>query len=101
MSRQRIVPLLKAHRYILRELVPPFIGGTLLFVAVILANTIIGQSEDIFHLRASPRAIFTWLFYRLPFICTVAFPVGAMLGTSLTVIRMGREIGRASCREIG
>jgi len=83
--------LLKAHRYILREWAPPFLGGTLLFVAVILANTIIAQSEDIFHLRSSPHAIFAWLFFRVPFILTVAFPVGAMMATSLTVIRMGRD----------
>lgn len=83
--------LLRTDRYILREMAAPFVGGTLLFVAVILANTIIQAGDEIFQRQASWQNILAWLFYRLPFILTVSLPVGAMLATSLTMIRLGRD----------
>jgi lipopolysaccharide export LptBFGC system permease protein LptF len=69
----------------------PFAAGTLVFLAVILANTIIKSSDAIFQLRTPWLVICRWLFYRVPFILALALPVGAMLATSLTIIRLGRD----------
>ena len=83
--------MLRVDRYILREMVPPFLAGTVVFTAVILANTIIKASDDIFQLQTPPGAIFSWLWHRLPLILVFALPVGAMLGANLTIMRMGRD----------
>ncbi|MBI5830678.1 MAG: LptF/LptG family permease [Armatimonadetes bacterium] len=83
--------MLRIDRYILREMVPPFLAGTLVFAAVILANTIIQSSEEIFQLHTPPGAVFAWLWHRVPFILVFALPVGAMLSANLTVIRLGRD----------
>ena len=82
--------MLKIDRYIFKEMIAPFLAGTTVFLAVILANLIIGQADDIFSLNVAPHVILTWLFYQLPSIMTIAIPVGAMLATSLVVIRLGR-----------
>lgn len=83
--------MLRIDRYILREMAPPFLAGTLVFLTVILASTIIQSSEEIFQLQTPPGAVFAWLWHRVPFILVFALPVGAMLSANLTIIRLGRD----------
>ncbi|MBI2300231.1 MAG: LptF/LptG family permease [Armatimonadetes bacterium] len=78
-------------RYILREWIAPFVAGTLVFVAVILVNTIIKSSGAIFSLHPPWQVTLKWLAWRLPVVLTVALPVGCMLATSLLTVRLGRD----------
>ncbi|NUQ01330.1 MAG: YjgP/YjgQ family permease [Armatimonadetes bacterium] len=78
-------------RRLLGELLAPFIAGTLVFVAVILVNTIVNNTAAIFTLHAPWQVVLQWLWYRVPIIITYALPVGCMLATSLVVIRLGRD----------
>lgn len=69
----------------------PFVGGTLIFVGVILASTIVKSSAAIFRLNPPWYVTFQWLAYRVPVILTYALPVGVMFATSLLIIRLGRD----------
>ena len=78
-------------RYLLHEVAAPFAAGTLVFVAVILVNTIVANTAAIFALHPSTLTVLKWLALRIPIILTIALPVGCMLATSLVVIRLGRD----------
>lgn len=72
-------------------MIAPFVGGSLIFVGVILASTIVKSSAAIFRLNPPWQVTFQWLWYRVPVILTFALPVGVMFATSLLMIRMGRD----------
>ncbi len=81
----------RLDRYVLREALLPFMAGVVGFVAVILINTIINSTSAILTQNVSVWVILRWLCYRVPIVMTFALPVGCMLGTSLLVVRMGRD----------
>lgn len=81
----------RLDRYLLREGLLPFIAGVIGFVGVILVNTIVNSTSAILAQNVSPWIIVRWLGCRVPLIMSFALPVGAMLGTSLLVVRMGRD----------
>lgn len=78
-------------RYILRELILPFLAGLLIFIAMILAHTMLKSSDVVFRSGIPVATILLWLAYRVPVVCLYALPVATMLGISLTVIRLARD----------
>ncbi len=78
-------------RQVARELVAPFMAGVLVFIGVILVNTIVNNGPALFALNPPWRVVLRWLALRVPIILTYALPVGCMLATSLVVIRQGRD----------
>jgi len=81
----------RLDRYVLREVFLPFLAGVVGFVGVILVNTIVNSTSAILAQDVSIWVIVRWLCYRVPIVMTFALPVGCMLGTSLLVVRMGRD----------
>ncbi|MCC7493862.1 MAG: LptF/LptG family permease [Fimbriimonadaceae bacterium] len=88
----------RIDRYLLRELLPPFAAGSLIFIAVILVNTIVLNSAAIFSLKPPASVILRWLLFRVPIILTFALPVGCLLATSLVVSRLNRDYELLACR---
>jgi LPS export ABC transporter permease LptG len=78
-------------RYILRELVFPFLAGLVIVITIILAHTMLKSSDIIFRSGVPLSTILLWLVYRIPVVCLYALPVATMLGVSLTVIRLTRD----------
>jgi LPS export ABC transporter permease LptG len=67
------------------------LAGVFLFVTMILAHTMLRNSDEIFQQGIPLRFIFLWLAYRVPVVLLFALPVATMLSTSLVVIRLTRE----------
>lgn len=81
----------RVDRYILRESLPPFLAGTVLFIAMVLARLIVGSTETIFSYDTPWRDTLRWLALRIPVIITFAVPVGAMVAVAMAVLRLGRD----------
>ncbi len=80
-----------ADRYVLRELVVPFLAGTVGFVAMVLAKLIVSSSATIFNYDTPWRETVRWLALRTPVILTWAMPVGILLAVALLVLRLGHH----------
>jgi LPS export ABC transporter permease LptG len=88
-------------RYMLRELVVPFIIGTLAVVLMFQANLLI------FILKTSPpqavpiAAIMQMVMYKTPSFLIMTLPVGMSLAASLAISRLTRETELTAMRSAG
>lgn len=80
-----------ADRYLLRELVIPFLAGLAIFVLLMLID-IVRKGSSLLLGRGLPLSVvLTWLAYRIPNVSQYALPVATLLGVSLAVIRVTRD----------
>jgi len=80
-------------RYIIRELLVPFVAGILAFTFILSGSTILFQliSEAIKY--GIPFGHFIQLFiFKLPYIIALSFPMSMLLATLLTFGRMGNDL---------
>jgi len=78
-------------RYLLRELIVPFLVGIAAFLVIILGHTLY-QIVDIVINRGVPALeVGRMLLYRLPGFTVLAIPVATLLAISLVVNRLERE----------
>ena len=81
----------RLDRYLLREALLPFCAGVAGFVGVILVNTIVNSTTALLTQNVAMLVVLKWLCYRIPIVLIYALPVGCMLGTSLLIVRLGRD----------
>ena len=87
--------------YVIRELIVPFLIGTLSVVLMFQANTYIGIAKT-FNLNNIPtKAIFQFILYQTPSYLNMTLPVGMALASSLAISRLARESELTALRAAG
>ncbi len=81
----------RLDRYILRELVPPFVVATLLVLTMFQVNLYIylGKTFDLSHVPFP--AVMKLILYKSPEFLNLTFPIGVALSTSIAMSRIARE----------
>ncbi len=88
-------------RYLMRELLVPFLIGTVAVVLMFQANTLIAVSKEL-QVQALPAvAIFQYILYRTPGFMSMTLPVGMALASSLAISRLTRESELTAMRSAG
>ena len=88
-------------RYILRQLVLPFIIGLLIFVVILIGDEARKLGAALLGLRVSPRLIFEYLLYATPAALVWSLPVGTLVGVAMTVTRLARNGETVAMRSAG
>lgn len=92
---------MKLDRYVIRELIVPFVIGTVAVALMFQANLLIAvfKTYSISNLRLS--AILQLVLYKTPFFLNMTLPVGIALATSLAMSRLVRESELTAMRAAG
>ncbi|MEB3284071.1 MAG: LptF/LptG family permease [Candidatus Sericytochromatia bacterium] len=93
--------MLLIDRYIVLELVKPFLLGVLGFVVIMLANTLYLYAELIVHSGVSVEVVAQLLAYNLPAIIVVTFPVAYLFSTLLAIGRLSKDSEVTAMRSVG
>jgi len=93
--------LKKLDRYLLRELLIPFLIGTVAVVLMFQANTLIAVSKEMQVQQLPALAIFQYILYRTPGYASMTLPVGMALASSLALSRLTRESELTAMRTAG
>jgi len=93
--------MLLIDRYIILELVRPFLLGVLGFVVIMLANTLYLYAELIVHSGVSVNVVAQLLAYNLPAIIVVTFPVAYLFSTLLAIGRLSKDSEVTAMRSVG
>jgi lipopolysaccharide export system permease protein len=88
-------------RYIVLELVRPFLLGVGGFVVIMLANTLYLYAELIVHSGVAVKVVALLLLYNLPAIIVVTFPVAYLFSTLLAIGRMSKDSEITALRSCG
>ncbi len=91
----------RLDRYLFREMLPPFILGTVFVVLMFEANILIALYKNL-NLSAVPVVgILRFLVLKTPEFLTMTLPIGAALASSLALSRMIRESELTAIRAAG
>lgn len=88
-------------RYLVMELIRPFLLGVLGFVVIMLANTLYLYAELIVHSGVSVDVVAWLLLYNLPAIIVVTFPVAFLFSTLLAIGRLSKDSEVTAMRSVG
>ncbi len=88
-------------RYVLRELVVPFLIGTLSVLLMFQANTLIFQLKTFSLSAVPPLALAQLILYKTPYFLTWTLPIAMSLTSSLAISRLARESELTSMRGAG
>lgn len=88
-------------RYVIRELIVPFLIGTLAVVLMFQANLLIYLFKTFSLSSVPPAAILKLLLYKTPYFLNMTLPVGIALATSLALSRLTRESELTAIRSAG
>lgn len=88
-------------RYVFKELLIPFMVGTVSVVIMFLANTLIFYSEQLFKKEIPLSAVMQLLYFSIPSTLNLTLPVGITIAASLTVARLVRESEMTAIRAAG
>lgn len=79
----------RLDRYIIREVIPPFVFGLLLYVGLILLSDLLGRAQ---WLVGFPLfGLLKWLWYQVPYVLNQTLPIAVLLSVLLAYGRLGRE----------
>lgn len=78
-------------RYMLSEMVLPWLVGIVAFLVIYLGHTLFQLMNLILNRGIPLVPIVKMLLYRVPAVCVLAIPVATLLGISLVVNRLERE----------
>lgn len=90
-----------ADRYVLSELLKPFVAGVVAFMTIMLSNTLYIFMELIVKSGVDGWTVAQMLFYSLPAIVVVTLPVAYMFATLLALGRLGRDNEITAMRACG
>ena len=76
-------------RYVLRELLPPFFFGLVVYVFLLLISNLLGQAKLIVGFPI--WGLVKWLWYQIPLVLNQTLPVALMLAVLLGFGRLARE----------
>lgn len=88
-------------RYVLRELMIPFLIGTIAVVLMFDVNMVMAYTKQ-FDISNIPKlALIQMIIYKTPFWMNMTLPVGMSLGASLAMSRLARESELTAMRSAG
>lgn len=91
----------RLDQYIVREMIVPFLIGTVAVVLMFQANTYIGLAKA-FNLDNVPKlAVFQYIYFQTPMYLNMTLAVGTSLGSSLAMSRIARESELTAIRATG
>ena len=79
------------HRYIFRELIPPFLISLAFLIFVFLMSTLIDITDLIVNYRVGFGTVLTMIAYSMPFFLQYIIPMSIMMGVLLTFLRMSSD----------
>jgi lipopolysaccharide export system permease protein len=88
-------------RYILNELLKPFVAGVVAFLIIMISNTLYIFMELIVKNNIDGWTVTQMLLYSLPAIVVVTLPVAYMFATLLALGRLGRDSEIIALRACG
>jgi lipopolysaccharide export system permease protein len=91
----------RLDRYLAKEMIVPFIIGTLSVVLMFQANTIIALYKDLNMNNVPAVAVAQFIFYKTPSFLQMTIPVGTALAASLTMTRLARDSELTAMRAAG
>ncbi|MCS7236188.1 MAG: LptF/LptG family permease [Armatimonadota bacterium] len=78
-------------RYVVAELVPPFLVGVSVFLVLLVGDVLYVLAEYLARGQVPLSALLRLLFYKLPHMLVITFPVSTLFGTLLGVGRLARD----------
>ncbi|MDR7598540.1 MAG: LptF/LptG family permease [Armatimonadota bacterium] len=78
-------------RYVISELVPPFLMGVSVFLVLLVGDILYVLAEYLARGQVPLGALLRLLFYKLPHMLVLTFPVSTLFGTLLGVGRLARD----------
>jgi lipopolysaccharide export system permease protein len=91
----------KLDRYVLRELMVPFLIGTLSVLLMFQANTLIFQLKTFSLSAVPPLALAQLILFKTPYFLTWTLPIAMSLTSSLAMSRLAREAELTAMRGAG
>lgn len=91
----------RLDRYLIGELIVPFLIGTVAVVLMFLANDLIAEFKNIALQHVPPLAVGQLLLFKIPAFLVETLPVGALLASSLAFTRLTRESELTAIRGSG
>jgi lipopolysaccharide export LptBFGC system permease protein LptF len=82
---------LSVDKYLVREILPPFLVALLAFLVFIGLELILSLSDALFSRGVSAAALLRLLSFKLPYILTLAAPAGVLLATFLALARLASD----------
>jgi LPS export ABC transporter permease LptF len=90
-----------ADRYIVKELLPPFVLGIGGFLVILVGDILYTLAEYIVAGRVTLDLVVRLLAYKMPAIMVITFPVSTLFGTLLGLGRMARDRELEAMRLMG
>ncbi|MDR7420602.1 MAG: LptF/LptG family permease [Armatimonadota bacterium] len=90
-----------ADRYILRELLPPFLLGIGGFLVILIGDILYTLAEYIVTGRVTVSIVMRLLAYKMPAIMVITFPVSTLFGALLGLGRLARDRELDALRLVG
>lgn len=81
----------RMDRYLLGEMVLPFVGGILLIVVMLVGNTLFPLIEDIVKNGIPPLIVARLIAFNIPILIPLTLPPGVALASAWAVNRMARD----------
>ncbi|MEZ0327897.1 MAG: LptF/LptG family permease [Fimbriimonas sp.] len=91
----------KLDSYVLKEMMVPFLIGTLAVVLMFQANTYIAVAKRLNMENVPLKAVLQFILFSTPTYLNLTLPVGAALGSSLAMSRLARESELTAMRAAG
>ena len=79
------------NRYILKELITPFVMSLTFFMFVFLMRQILDITNMIVNYQVSVVAFLLMLFYSMPYFLVYVIPMSSMMSVLLTTLRMSND----------
>ncbi len=91
----------RLDRYLLGEMVLPFVGGILLIVVMLVGNTLFPLIEDIVKTGIPPLVVARLIVFNLPILIPLTLPPGVALSSAWAVNRLARDSEITAIRMAG
>lgn len=88
-------------RYILREILPPFLIGLMVYTFVLLMNQILQLSEMFIARGISFNAVWSLLIYLLPAVLAFTVPMSVLMGILAGMSRMSSDVEITAFKTLG
>lgn len=98
----RLATIMKVlDRYVLREMMAPFVVSVLAFVVLLIGRVIFDNMDFIIEKRVPVGLVVRLIVFQLPWIGGMVLPLATLFGTSLAVNRLGRDSEITAIRMAG
>ena len=91
----------RMDRYLLGEMVLPFVGGILLIVVMLVGNTLFPLIEDIVKNGIPPLIVARLIVFNIPILIPLTLPPGVALASAWAVNRLARDSEITAIRMAG